>query len=94
MCELEGVAQKSAVSFFTEFGEAVDRGDVDFRMIRVTMWAALLDSKPDITLDGAGRIADAAGLQNAIEAVSRAVKAFFPQAEVADASAKADPENP
>lgn len=80
LCELEGVLQRSAPEVFASLGQ------IDFRSVRAIIWASLTESKPGITLSGAGTIIDAIGIKTAVAKIAELVSVTFPQADAREAS--------
>lgn len=80
LCELEGVLQRSAPEVFSSLGH------VDFRSLRAIVWASLSESKPGITLSGAGVIIDAVSVKTIVEKIAQLVAVTFPQPDAVEAS--------
>lgn len=80
LCELESVSQKSAPEVFSALGS------IDFRTIRAIVWASLIESKPGITLAGAGIVIDAVGVKTIVAKIGELASATFPSPDDGEAS--------
>lgn len=80
LCDLEGVLQCNANQAFAAMGQ------MEIRAMRAILWASLTETKPGLTLAGAGEIMDAAGLKTIAAKLGELVAATFPQADAGEAS--------
>lgn len=88
LCALEEKSGKGFPSLCTELS---DPGKVSLSLMRMMVWAALRDDKPDLTLRDAGElIIGGGGMQAMMVKLTRAIELAFPQ----EASGKARPRKP
>ncbi|WP_299933352.1 GTA-gp10 family protein [uncultured Pelagimonas sp.] len=77
-CELEDVVGCGTMEFLKRLEEAEEK--LNFRDVRLLMWAGLIEHHDGITLKDAGRvIKDAGGLEVVFQKLGEAVKASMPQ---------------
>lgn len=88
LCDLEGVVQRPATAAIADLVDAGKGANVDFRLARAVIWAAMLGNSPGATLEDAGELIEAAGLGPVMESIGKMITAAFP------APAKATTENP
>jgi hypothetical protein len=75
ICELEAETGESIHAF----GSKLDAPSM--KMVRVMVWAALRPRHPEITIEAAGDIMDAIGVEKAGNLVSRAMSLLFTEAK-------------
>lgn len=74
------------VSLEEKLGKGVDAitrdltEDLSFKLLRTVMWAGLVDNHEGITEHVTGQIIDEAGIQNATEAMIKAINGMMPEA--------------
>jgi hypothetical protein len=78
LCELEELAGKSALAFANELS---DEENVSIKKLRLLFWIGLRDRHPDVDEKAAGSIMSGAGLNEAMQAATKALRAAFPQGE-------------
>ncbi len=78
LCELEEAFDKSVQKIVDQ---DLNGANVSMRAVRRVVWAGLIDQHPEITLKEAGAIADSAGVQACMDAISAAFKLAFPEAK-------------
>jgi len=77
-CALEGLLDKTII----EINESLqDPKKVRVQTVRAMLWAALSDNHPELTLQDAGKIAHACGIQVAMEKVIQSILLSNPAAE-------------
>jgi len=77
LCELESLAGESVMRIAAQMA---DSDGVRLGMVRNLIWAGLRDHHPEVTVEDAGRIMDALGLDKAGSLVAEAFILAFPQA--------------
>lgn len=78
LCELEDRTGRT----IQELANALNATEgVSIKMVRDLVWGALRDHHGDTDIAAVGEIMDAAGLQNVVEAVGKALKLAFPDAK-------------
>ncbi|NWJ24771.1 hypothetical protein [Rhizobium sp. RM] len=78
LCELEDVFGKSVQKIVEE---DLNGDDITMKAVRNVVWAGLLDQHPEITVKEAGNVVSKAGMQNCMDAISKAFALAFPEAK-------------
>lgn len=61
-----------------ELFNSMQSGSISFKHCRWLMFAGLSDTEAELTLEDAGEIMDAIGLEGSVEAVGQAIELAFP----------------
>jgi len=78
LCELESITQRTATEALGAFLAAGQQSQIDARLLRSILWAALSGAHTGLTLAHVGDLIDEAGVKASVEAVGRLVAATFP----------------
>ena len=63
---------------FLTVATKMERGNVSFKMLRALVWAGLIDSDDEITVEKTGDIIDEVGFEKTLEKAMDAIQAMFP----------------